>query len=156
MIVLTVGVIKNIMEDLFKTSIKNLSDGYKNILTSISVNNLKAKLLYKKRKMKKVNSNKQFNDLVKSNKPFVLDFYADWCGPCQSLLPTVEKLAKEFDGEVDILKVNVDENKPLADKFMVKRIPSLFFLKGNKIYQSQNGMMSENEMRKSITELSKN
>lgn len=106
--------------------------------------------------MNAIKNNKQFNELVKSNKPFVLDFYADWCGPCQALLPTVEKVAKEFEGDVNILKVNVDDQKELAAKFMVRRIPSLFFLKGNKIHHSQKGMVSENELRNLVTKLSKN
>jgi len=105
--------------------------------------------------MKAIKSNKQFNDLVKSGKPFVLDFYADWCGPCQSLLPTVKKLAAEYSGDVEILKVDVDKQKDLASKFLVRSIPSLFFMRGNKIYHSAKGMMSESELRKHIKKLTK-
>lgn len=106
--------------------------------------------------MQAIKNNKQFNDLVKANKPFVLDFYADWCGPCQALLPTVEKLAKEYQDDVTILKVNVDNQKELASKFMVRSIPSLFFLKGNKIHHTIKGMSSESELRNQIVKLSNN
>ena len=88
--------------------------------------------------MKAINSNKQFNDLVNSGKPFVLDFYADWCGPCQALLPTVEKLSKEFEGQVEILKVNVDEQRDLAGKFNIRSIPAIFFLQENIIAKIKN------------------
>ncbi len=106
--------------------------------------------------MNTIKNNKQFNDLVKSDKPFVLDFYADWCGPCQSLLPTVKKLATEYKDDVEILTVNVDNQKDLASKFSVRSIPALFFMKGNKIYHSSKGMMSETELRKYIDKLPKN
>ncbi len=105
--------------------------------------------------MKSIKSNKQFNDLVKGGKPFVLDFYADWCGPCRSLLPTVEKLAKEYSGEVDIVKVNVDKQKALAAKFGVRSIPALFFLRGNKVKHKIQGLASEHELRKKIVALAK-
>jgi len=103
--------------------------------------------------MKAIRSAKQFNDLTKQDKPFVLDFYADWCGPCQSLLPTVEKLADEYEGKVEILKVNVDDQKALAQKFNVRSIPALFFMKNNKILDSLKGMTSEPSLRKKVEAL---
>ena len=103
--------------------------------------------------MKSISSNKQFNDLVQNGKPFVLDFYADWCGPCQTLLPTVEKLAEEYEGQVDILKVNVDNQRELAAKFQVRSIPSIFFMKGNNVMNSVKGVVSERELRKRVEAL---
>lgn len=105
--------------------------------------------------MKTIKSNKQFNDLVRTGKPFVIDFYADWCGPCQALMPTVKKLAEEFKGEVEIVKANIDKQKDLAAKFKVRSIPALFFLKGNKIKETVNGLASEHELRKKIKVLTK-
>ncbi|MFI1743648.1 thioredoxin family protein [Thalassobellus sediminis] len=58
--------------------------------------------------MKTIENNEDYNKLINQDKPVLLDFYADWCGPCQSLLPTVEKLSKEYEGKVEIQKVNVD------------------------------------------------
>ena len=103
--------------------------------------------------MKAIKSNKEFNDLVQSGKPFVLDFYADWCGPCQVLLPVVEKLSTEFKDQVEILKVNIDEQRELAAKFKVKSIPSIFFLKENKVYDRVNGVASESALRKKVEAL---
>ncbi len=103
--------------------------------------------------MKAITSNKQFNDLVAGGKPFVIDFYADWCGPCQALLPTVEKLADEYADEVDIVKVNIDDQRALADKFGVRSIPALFFLQGNELKDSLKGLTSEHELRKRIGKL---
>lgn len=100
--------------------------------------------------MKSIKSNKQFNELVKDGKPFVLDFYADWCGPCQTLLPSVEKLADEFSGKVEILKVNVDEQRDLASKFNIKSIPALYFLEGNTVKDTVKGLTSESVLRKKI------
>lgn len=100
--------------------------------------------------MKSINSNKQFNDLVKQKKPVLIDFYADWCGPCKMLMPTVEKLAKEFNGSVEIQKLNIDKNPAIADKFNVRSIPTLFFIKNQKIVERINGMTSETTLRKKL------
>jgi len=104
--------------------------------------------------MKSITSNKQFNELVKGGKPFVLDFYADWCGPCQTLLPIVEKLADEYKDKVEILKVNIDNQQKLAALFAVKSIPAIFFLEGNKIKDSLKGLASEHELRKKLKAVS--
>ena len=100
--------------------------------------------------MKSINSNKQFNDLVRQEKPVLLDFYADWCGPCKMLMPTVEKLAKEFDGTAEIQKINIDKNPEIAAKFNVRSIPTLFFIKYQKIVERINGMTSETTLRKKL------
>lgn len=100
--------------------------------------------------MKSINSNQEFNDLVTQDKPVLLDFYADWCGPCQMLLPTVEKIAKEFEGIVEIHKVNIDDNPAIASKFGVRSIPTLLFIKDKKILDRINGMTSEVTLRKKL------
>jgi len=103
--------------------------------------------------MKAIKSNKDFNNLVKSDKPFVIDFYADWCGPCQTLMPTVKKLASEYKEDVEIVKVNIDEQRDIATKFNIKSIPTLFFGQGNKIKDRINGLASEHTLRKKIDAL---
>jgi len=103
--------------------------------------------------MKSISSEKQFNELIKQDKPIVLDFYADWCGPCQSLLPTVEKLADEYKDKVEILKVNVDENRALAQAFNVRSIPALFFMKKDKVIDSLKGLTSEHVLRTKVDAL---
>lgn len=100
--------------------------------------------------MKAIEKNSEFNQLITQEKPIMLDFYADWCGPCQVLLPTVEKLSKEYGEEVEIRKVNVDQHRELASKFGVRSIPSLFFLKGNKVVDKANGVLPETELRRRL------
>ncbi len=100
--------------------------------------------------MKAIEKNSEFNQLITQEKPILLDFYADWCGPCQVLLPTVERLSKEYDDKVEIRKVNVDQHRELAGKFGVRSIPALFFLKGNKVVDKANGVLPENELRRRL------
>lgn len=62
------------------------------------------------------------------DKPAIIDFYASWCGPCQRLMPTIEEIASEYDGKVDIYKVNVDEEEELATLFNIRSVPTLIFI----------------------------
>jgi thioredoxin 1 len=100
--------------------------------------------------MKKVENNQDFEQLMNQDNPVLLDFYADWCGPCQSLLPTIEKLSDEYKGKVEIRKVNVDENRELAIKFGVRSIPALFFMKDTEVVDKGVGLVSESELRKKL------
>lgn len=100
--------------------------------------------------MNTIKNTKEFNTLLNSNKPILLDFYADWCGPCQSLLPVVEKLSQEYGETVEIQKVNVDVNRELASQFQVRSIPSLFFIKNKKVVEQMNGVVPEHMLRKKL------
>ena len=62
------------------------------------------------------------------NKPCIIDFYADWCGPCKMVAPVLEELAMDFDGKVDVYKVNTEEEQELASAFGIKSIPSFLFI----------------------------
>lgn len=103
--------------------------------------------------MKTVENNSDFNQLMNQGKPVLLDFYADWCGPCQTLLPTVDKLSKEYEGKVEIQKVNVDKNQELAAKFGVRSIPALFFLKDSEVVDRANGLQTESVLREKLDAL---
>jgi len=61
-------------------------------------------------------------------KPCIIDFYADWCGPCKMVAPVLEELAKDFDGKLDVYKVNTEEQQELASVFGIKSIPSFLFV----------------------------
>ena len=100
--------------------------------------------------MKTINSATEFQTLIQSDKPILIDFYADWCGPCQSLLPTVEKLAKKYSDDIEIVKVNVDHNQDLAAKFAVRSIPALFFIHDGKITESLLGVQTEAVLEQKI------
>ena len=103
--------------------------------------------------MKTIENNTDYKGLLKQDKPILLDFYADWCGPCQVLLPTVEKLSKEYEGTIEIQKVNVDQNSELAKQFDVRSIPALFFLKNSEIVDKLNGVVPENILREKLEAL---
>ena len=101
--------------------------------------------------MKAIQNTADFTNVVQQDKTVLLDFYADWCGPCQTLLPTVEKLAAEYAGKVEIRKVNVDEHQELAAHFQVRSIPTLFFLKDAKVIDRIQGVVPEQQLRNKLT-----
>lgn len=81
-----------------------------------------------------------FNELVlKSDKPVLVDFWAEWCGPCRMVGPFVEELAKEYDGKAIVGKVNVDENPNISMQFGIRNIPALLFFKNGQIVDKQIG-----------------
>ena len=71
-------------------------------------------------------------DVISSDKPVFVDFWAEWCGPCRAIAPVLENLAKDFDGKVKIVKINVDKETELANKYNVSAIPSLIIVKNGK------------------------
>lgn len=103
--------------------------------------------------MKTIENNNDYDTVMNQQKPVLLDFYADWCGPCQSLLPTVEKLSKEYEGKVEIQKVNVDQNRELAVKYGVRSIPALFFIKDTEVVDRTNGVLPESVLREKLNAL---
>lgn len=80
-----------------------------------------------------------FEEVINSGKPVLVDFWAEWCGPCKMIGPVVEELASEYDGKAVIGKVNVDENPALSGKFGVRSIPTLLVFKGGEIVDKQIG-----------------
>lgn len=69
-----------------------------------------------------------YEELAKSGKPFVIDFWAEWCGPCRMIGPVIEELGQEFEGKVEVGKCNVDEENELAVKFGIRSIPTVIFI----------------------------
>ena len=95
----------------------------------------------------------QANNVIENNPTVLLDFYADWCGPCQTLLPTIHKLADELKDDVVIKKVNVDNNQELAAKFGIRNIPTLVFFKDGKAVDKHTGLITERNLRSKIDRL---
>jgi len=105
--------------------------------------------------MREINNIQDYQEIIKGNKPVLLDFYADWCGPCQTQLPIIEKLAKEYDREFVIAKVNVDKSPELSQKFNVRSIPALFFIQDGEVKESLGGLQSETILSRKIKQYSK-
>lgn len=84
------------------------------------------------------------------DKPCILDFYASWCGPCKMLSPHLEKMAKKYNGKINIYKINVDKNRDLAAAFDARSIPLVVFIPKDGTPRANRGYMSEEELDKAI------
>tara|TARA_B100000809_G_C15137276_1_gene531235 strand:- start:5645 stop:5974 length:330 start_codon:yes stop_codon:yes gene_type:complete len=104
--------------------------------------------------MKEIQNINELQEIIKGDKPVLLDFYADWCGPCQTLLPIVERLAVKHQSDFIIAKVNVDKNPELSQKFKVRSIPALFFIQDGELKESLAGLRTERELDEKIHQYS--
>ena len=91
-----------------------------------------------------------FEELLASGKPLVVDFWATWCGPCKMLAPVIEELAKDFDGKAIIGKVDVDENESLAVRFGITSIPTVLIFKNGEIVDKHVGFRQKTQLADAI------
>ena len=103
--------------------------------------------------MLKLNVNNYSDEVDKSDVPVLIDFYADWCGPCKMLSPIIEQLDSEFSGRLKVCKVNVDEESELASKFGVMSIPTVVIIKDGKIADQSVGFVSKDQLADRINGL---
>lgn len=89
-------------------------------------------------------------EVLEAESLVVVDFYADWCGPCKMMAPVIEKLAEEYDGQVKIGKCNVDEAGAIAAQYQVMNIPTIAFFKGGKIVDTVIGATSKADLEERI------
>ena len=101
---------------------------------------------------KKVTDESFDTDVIKSSKTTVVDFWAEWCGPCKQIAPALEELATEYEGQITIAKVNVDENPVSPSKFGVRGIPALFLFKNGEMVSSNVGASPKASLQSWIEE----
>ena len=93
------------------------------------------------------------HEVLESKTPVVVDFWAPWCGPCRIVSPTIDELAKEYEGKVKVGKVNVDENSQTAGMFGIMSIPSIVFFKNGKPVKTMIGAQGKDNYKKAIEEV---
>jgi thioredoxin 1 len=89
-------------------------------------------------------------EVLKSDVPVLVDFYAEWCGPCKMMAPAIDKLSKEYDGKFKIVKLDIDQNEKNRDEFQIQSIPTLIFFKKGKPVHQLVGYKSEEALRQNI------
>lgn len=92
-------------------------------------------------------------EIINSGKPVVIDFWAEWCGPCRMVGPVVEELAKEYDGKVIIGKMDVDENVDTPNEYGIRNIPTILFFKDGKMVDKQVGAVQKSVLAAKVEAL---
>jgi thioredoxin len=89
-------------------------------------------------------------DVLNSEVPVLVDFWAEWCGPCRMMTPTVDSIANDYAGRVKVGKVNVDENGGTAMRYNIRGIPTLLLFKGGQIVEQKVGAVGKNDVQKML------
>lgn len=92
-------------------------------------------------------------EVMQSQVPVLVDFYADWCGPCRAMGPVVDKLAKQYDGKVKVGKLNVDDEMELAQKYRVANIPTFLIFKNGQEVERMMGITSEQDLSQKLDQV---
>jgi thioredoxin 1 len=85
-------------------------------------------------------------DVLKSDKPVLLDFWAEWCGPCKMIAPILDEVSAAYQGKLQVAKMNVDENRDIPAKFGIRGIPTLMLFKGGELAATKVGAMSKAQL----------
>ena len=89
-------------------------------------------------------------EVLQSTIPVLIDFWAPWCGPCRAIAPVVEELAKEYDGKLKVVKMNVDDNPQTPSRYGVRGIPNLIVFKGGKVHEQIVGAVPKSRLAQAI------
>jgi thioredoxin 1 len=93
-----------------------------------------------------------FNDIINQNQPVLVDFHADWCGPCKMLAPILKEVKHELKDSIKIVKIDVDKNQVIASKYQVRGVPTMILFKnGNQLWR-QSGVVQKNDIITTINQ----
>jgi|APLak6261695196_1056220.scaffolds.fasta_scaffold08239_1 thioredoxin 1 len=108
-------------------------------------------VLYQTKNIEKMNN---FNQIIKSEKPVLVDFFATWCGPCQMLGPILKQVKDSLGDRVSIIKIDVDKNQLIASQYQVRGVPTMILFQNGKQLWRQSGVVSKEDLIKTIVEKS--
>ncbi|WP_075183399.1 thioredoxin TrxA [Pantoea sp. 1.19] len=91
------------------------------------------------------------NDVLKADGVTLVDFWAEWCGPCKMIAPILDEIAEEFDGKLTIAKLNIDENPATAPKYGIRGIPTLLLFKNGEVVATKVGALSKGQLKDFLT-----
>ncbi len=91
-----------------------------------------------------------FKELINSEQPVLVDFFAEWCGPCKMMKPVLEQVAKNLGGKARILKVDIDKNQKAAAQFKIQGVPTLILFQGGKVKWRQSGFIDANQLNSAL------
>ena len=93
-----------------------------------------------------------FNEVIQSDKPVLVDFFADWCGPCKAMAPILKQVKDEVQDNASIIKIDIDKNQQTAMTYQVNSVPTLMLFKQGKVLWRQSGVLPKNELVKKLKE----
>lgn len=100
-----------------------------------------------------INESKFNDEVINSDKPVLVDFWAPWCGPCKMVAPVVEDISREYSDKLKVVKVNVDENMGIADRYEVMNIPTLMLFKDGDVVKKMVGFQPKPLLEKTINRM---